>query len=98
MAKSHDEAIARIKQMHVEEIGNVKQRSADSQVMESLASQIKQSAATLKILENQMITSKAAADAGRESQLEARERLIGDMEKSSRESMERSDSQAVPQI
>ncbi|GMI15926.1 hypothetical protein TrLO_g3324 [Triparma laevis f. longispina] len=95
MMKSHDDGVAQMKKTHIEEIGNVKQRSADAQVMESLASQIKQSAATLKILENQMITSKMATDAGRESQLEARERLIGDIERSSRESMERSESQAV---
>ncbi|GMH63189.1 hypothetical protein TrST_g12399 [Triparma strigata] len=95
MSKAHEEATGQMKKMHIEEIGDVKQRSADAQVLESLTSQIKQSAATLKILENQMITSKMATDAGRESQFEARERLIGDMERSSRESMERSESQAV---
>ena len=95
MAEGHASSVAQLKKLHIEEISSVRQRSADAQVMESLASQIKQSAATLKILENQMVSNKQAADAGIDSRNEARERLIGDMERSARESMERSESQAT---
>lgn len=63
----------------------MRQRGADAQLLESLSSQIKQTAGTLKILENQMITSKMASEAGRESQMEARERLLGEMEKNAKE-------------
>ena len=95
MAEGHASSVAQLKKLHIEEISSVRQRSADAQMMESLASQIKQSAATLKILENQMVSNKQAADAGIDSRNEARERLIGDMERSARESMERSESQAT---
>ena len=95
LAESQSRSIADLKRLHIEEIASIRQRSADAKLLESLASQVKQSAATLKILENKMITSKMASEAGRESQLEARERLIGDMERSARESMERSESQAA---
>ncbi|GMH61416.1 hypothetical protein TrRE_jg2634 [Triparma retinervis] len=95
LAESHQRAIAELKRSHIEEIASVRQRGADAQLLESLSTQIKQTAGTLKILENQMITSKMASEAGRESQMEARERLLGEMEKNAKESMERSESQAA---
>jgi len=95
LAESHQRSVAELKRSHIEEISSVRQRGADAQLLESLSSQIKQTAGTLKILENQMITSKMASESGRESQMEARERLLGELERNARESMERSESQAA---
>ena len=95
LSESHASAIAQMKRLHLEELASVKERAGDASVLDSVVAQIKASAGTLKVLENQMQVSKVAMEAGRESQLEARERLIGDMERSARESMERNESQAA---
>jgi len=81
--------------MHLGELAEVKQRTAEADFLDKLASQIKHSSGTLKLLETEMRKSKVMMDAGRESQMEARERLISEMESSAKESVERAEAQAV---
>ncbi|CAM9372634.1 unnamed protein product, partial [Choristocarpus tenellus] len=76
----HREALAELKKVHKQEIEGVRQRASDSLSLEALAQQVHAGAGALKLLQSELVDRKGAAEVRREGHMEARERLIQELE------------------
>lgn len=93
LQEQHKAVVEALKRVHEDEMATLKTHAQDAQVLDSLAHQIKMSAGTLKLLETQVSAGYRGLDATREGQLEARERLLRDMEASAKDMQKQAESE-----
>lgn len=92
--KRHTDAVTLLKKMHSDEIEAIKNRSKDNNVLETLTSQISNASGSIKLIEESLHARYRGLDVVREGQLEARERLLSDMEEKARERVNASEIEA----
>jgi len=78
-----NQEVTRLKEIHLKEIESLRARSAELVKMGEVYEMIQATAGTLKLLEAQGSQQRVDYDVTREAQLEARERLLGDLTASS---------------
>ncbi len=76
----HAEVVSGLKQLHREELDAIKARSREGAGLEVLTNQLQKTAGALRLLEQQMGPRGRDSEVLREGQMEARERLISEME------------------
>jgi len=82
--KRHGEAIKALKAIHLEELASLKERNKDNAVLDQLTQQLKSASGSIRLLEEQLMSKYKGLDAAKEGQMEARERLLADMEEKAR--------------
>ena len=92
--KRHTDAVALLKKMHIDEIEAIKNRNKDNNVLETLTSQISNASGSIKLIEESLHARYRGLDVVREGQLEARERLLNDMEEKAKERVNASEIEA----
>ncbi len=92
--KRHTDAVTLLKKMHSDEIEAIKNRNKDNNVLETLTSQISNASGSIKLIEESLHARYRGLDVVREGQLEARERLLSDMEEKARERVNASEIEA----
>ncbi|CAM9432226.1 unnamed protein product [Laminaria digitata] len=80
----HEETVSELKRLHHEEVEDIRRRNADSKTLETLAGQVHESAGAVKLLQAEMVQRKGISEVSREGQMEARERLVKELEQSAR--------------
>ncbi|CAM9420463.1 unnamed protein product, partial [Hapterophycus canaliculatus] len=80
----HREVLFEVKRLHSEELEDIRKRNSDSKTLEALAGQVQASAGAVKLLQAEMMEKKNVSEVSREVHLDARERLIKDLEQSAR--------------
>ncbi|CAN0223461.1 unnamed protein product [Pylaiella littoralis] len=80
----HREALAELKRLHKEELEDTRRRNSDSKTLEALAGQVQASAGAVKLLQSEMMERRNVSEVSREGHMEARERLIKELEQSAR--------------
>ena len=90
----HETAMYALKRLHSDEIMAMKERSKENSALETLASQIKSSTGSMRLIEEQLNIRYKGAELIKEGQLEARERLIRDMEEKARERADSAEAEA----
>jgi hypothetical protein len=93
--EQHREVVENLKRIHLEELDSVRERGANAKSLEDLAHKVSTSAGLLKLLEQQVRSGSLASESSREAQLEARERLINDMEESARRNQQRAEEECL---
>ena len=81
----HNFSVQALKKIHNEEILAIKERSKENAALETLAAQIRSSTGSMRLIEEQLHVRYNAAELMKEGQLEARERLVKEMEEKARE-------------
>jgi len=81
----HDQSLAALKRIHSEELVSIKDRAKEGDVLTQISSQMKTTSGSLKLMEEQLHLKYKALEAAREGQMEARERLLSEMEQKARE-------------
>ncbi|CAN0486601.1 unnamed protein product, partial [Ectocarpus sp. 12 AP-2014] len=82
--RRQEEALSELKRLHREELEGTRQRNSDSKTLETLAEQVQASAGAVKLLQSEMIERKKVSEVSREGHMDARERLIKELEQSAR--------------
>lgn len=82
--RRHAEAVLALKRIHNEEISAIKERSKDGFALDQLAGQLKSTSGSIKLLEEQLVSKYRGLDAAKDGQMEARERLLAEMEEKAR--------------
>ena len=90
----HALAVEALKKLHHDEILSIKDRSKDNVALESLVAQVKSSTGAMKLLEEQLNVRYKGAEMVKEGQLEARERLVRDMEEKAKERSEAAEAES----
>ncbi|CAM9661664.1 unnamed protein product [Scytosiphon promiscuus] len=80
----HREVLSEVKRLHNEELEDIRQRNAESKTLEALAGQVQASAGAVKLLQAEMMEKKNVSEVSREGHMDARERLIKELEHSAR--------------
>ena len=83
--RRHSESISALKSIHTDEILSIKERNKSGQLFEQIAGQIQSSTGSIKLIEEQLNAKYRGLEAAREGQMEARERLLSEMEEKARE-------------
>ena len=91
--KRHEETIQTLKRVHLDEINSIKERSKENSALDSLSSQLKSATGSIKLLEEQLLSKYRGLDAAKDSQMEARERLLADMEDKARSRVDAAESE-----
>ncbi|CAM9541564.1 unnamed protein product [Ectocarpus fasciculatus] len=79
-----EEALSELKRLHREELEDTRRRNSDSKTLETLAEQVQASAGAVKLLQSEMLERKNVSEVSREGHMDARERLIKELEQSAR--------------
>ncbi|CAM9564149.1 unnamed protein product [Ectocarpus sp. 6 AP-2014] len=82
--RRQEEALSELKRLHREELEDTRRRSSDSKTLETLAEQVQASAGAVKLLRSEVIERKNVSEVSREGYMDARERLIKELEQSAR--------------
>ncbi len=82
--KRHSEALKALKAIHLEELDSLKARNKDNAVLDQLTQQLKSASGSIRLLEEQLLSKYRGLDAAKDGQMEARERLLADMEEKAR--------------
>lgn len=82
--RRHEETVATLKRIHLEELNAVKERTKDNSALDQLAGQLKSATGSIKLLEEQLLSKYRGLDAAKDGQMEARERLLSEMEDKAR--------------
>lgn len=93
LERRHKDSIDALNKIHNDELEAVKDRNRSGQVFEQVASQIKSTSGSIKLIEEQLNVRYRSIDAAREGQMEARERLLADMEMKAREKAEQAEAE-----
>jgi hypothetical protein len=91
--KRHNEAISALKRIHVDEINAIRERSKENAALDQLTSQLKSASGSIKLLEEQLLSKYKGLDAAKDGQLEARERLLSEMEERARTRVDNAESE-----
>lgn len=86
--RRHEETVATLKRIHIEELNAIKDRSKENSALDQLASQLKSATGSIKLLEEQLLSKYRGLDAAKDGQMEARERLLSEMEEKARTRMD----------
>jgi len=86
--RRHGEAVAALKRIHHEEISALKERSKDGAALDQLTGQLKSASGSIRLLEEQLVSKYRGLDAAKDGQMEARERLLAEMEEKARQRAE----------
>jgi hypothetical protein len=82
--KRHNDAVKALKSLHLDEITSIKERSKDNAALDQLTQQLKSASGSIRLLEEQLLSKHRGLDAAKEGQMEARERLLNEMEEKAR--------------
>lgn len=91
--RRHEEAIEALKRIHADEIAGVKQRFKDGFALEQLAGQINHTTGAIRLIEEQLSTRQKGLESVKAGQLDARERLLTEMEEKARARAELAESE-----
>jgi len=78
--RQHADDISRLKESHMKELDAMRQRFGEAKQLDTLTAQLETSLGSLKLLETQLSERKHGIELTRQSQLDARERLIQELE------------------
>lgn len=82
--RRHEETVATLKRIHLEELNAIKERGKENSALDQLAGQLKSATGSIKLLEEQLLSKYRGLDAAKDGQMEARERLLAEMEEKAR--------------
>ena len=92
--KRHEEMVQTLKRVHLEELNSVKERSKENSALDALGSQLKSATGSIKLLEEQLLSKYRGLDAAKDGQMEARERLLAEMEDKARTRVDTAESES----
>ena len=84
----HDLSIEALKKLHRQEIEAIKERSKDNTALENLIMQLNSSTGSIRLIEEKLSIRHKSAELVKEGQLEARERLVSEMEEKAKDRVE----------
>jgi len=82
--RRHADTVNALKRIHTEELAALRERSKDGAALDQLAGQLKSASGSIKLLEEQLVSKYRGLDAAKDGQMEARERLLAEMEEKAR--------------
>jgi hypothetical protein len=82
--RRHADTVTALKRIHTEELAALRERSKDGAALDQLAGQLKSASGSIKLLEEQLVSKYRGLDAAKDGQMEARERLLAEMEEKAR--------------
>jgi hypothetical protein len=86
--RRHTEAISALKKIHIDELTAVKERARDGVALDQLAGQLKTASGSIKLMEEHLNVRYKGLDAAKDGQLEARERILSEMEAKAKDRVE----------
>lgn len=89
----HEVSVAALKKIHLEDIQSIRDRVKDGVALEQISNQLKSSSGSIKLIEEQLHARYRGLDVAREAQMEARERLITDMEQKAKERVDNAENE-----
>ena len=91
----HAASLEALRQVHREELASYKQRAMDAKQLESIENKVKDTVGQLMLLQAQMADRAAGLDVAHDAQIDARHRLIEDMEVSARSTHQQAEHEVV---
>jgi hypothetical protein len=95
LTRRHVEAVDALKRVHLDDLMAVKERTKDGQALEQLAAQIRSTSGSMRLIEEQLSQRHGNLDLAKEGQMEARERLLADLESKARERAELAEAEGI---
>ena len=92
--KRHEETVHTLKRVHLEELDSIKERSKENSALDALGAQLKSATGSIKLLEEQLLSKYRGLDAAKDGQMEARERLLAEMEDKARSRVDTAESES----
>lgn len=84
----HAEAVDSLKKIHLDEISKIKERANEGRSLEQLMEQIRSTMGSMRLIEEQLAQRQHGLELVKDGQMEARERLLSDLESKTRERAE----------
>jgi hypothetical protein len=88
LERRQEDAIASLRKLHAHEIESIKERYKSEEKFELIAGQLRSTSGSIQFIEQALQTRQRGVEAMREGQIDARERLLQDMEEKARERAE----------
>lgn len=88
MERRQEDALNSLRKLHAHEIESIKERYKSEDKFELIAGQLRSTSGSIQFIEQQLQTRQRGVEAIREGQIDARERLLADMEEKARERAE----------
>lgn len=88
LERRQEDALASLKKLHAHEIDSIKERYKSEDKFELIAGQLRTTSGSIQFIEQQLQSRQKGVEAMREGQIDARERLLADMEAKARERAE----------
>jgi hypothetical protein len=89
----HEASVEALKKIHTEDIQTIRDRVKDGAALEQISNQLKNSSGSIKLIEEQLHARYRGLDVAREAQMEARERLISDMEQKAKDRVDNAENE-----
>lgn len=90
----HAEELAALRRVHAEEVAALRAREEDAKAIGALSDKVRTTAGSLEHLQQKVAAEAAETSALRTTQLEVRERLVGELEEASRLTQQRAENEA----
>jgi hypothetical protein len=88
LERRQEDALASLKKLHAHEIESIKERYKSEEKFELIAGQLRSTSGSIQFIEQALQTRQRGVEAMREGQIDARERLLQDLEGKARERAE----------
>lgn len=85
LERRHEESINALRKLHDNEIQAIKERFKSEEKFDQIAGQLRSTSGSIRFIEEQLQSRQKGVEAIREGQIDARERLLADMEEKARE-------------
>ena len=88
LARRHEESLSSLRKLHANEVDALKERFKSEEKFEQITGQLRTTTGSIRFIEEQLQVRQKGVEAIREGQIDARERLLADMEEKARERAE----------